>query len=100
MTTIPTSVADAQEQILEGIRESQNTMLEAMRAWAEAAQKAAAAAPAPESVVAPDPREAVANAFGFAEQLLATQRDFAHELVSVLTPSPTQTPAPAPEHQE
>jgi hypothetical protein len=41
----------------------------------------------------PDPVSASDNFFGFAEKVLASQRDFSHKLLEIYVP--TRTPAPA-----
>jgi len=97
-TTIPQSVTAAQEQLLDGIRQNQQIVLEAIRAWADAAQhlptvptQGLPSLP----VDLPEPKELVAGTFDFAEKLLATQREFVEELLAAV-PAPAAKPEPAP----
>jgi len=85
-TVTPTQVNP--DQIIENIRQSQQTVVDAVRAWTEAAATATPSAPvlAPISPDAPDPRELVDSSFDFASKLLATQREFAQNLISASTP--------------
>lgn len=88
-TTVPTA-AELQERVLDGIRESQHAVLEATRAWSDATAKltpALPAVPTPEGV--PNPAEIVQSSFDFAEKLLASQREFAQELLAVAPVPPT-----------
>ena len=88
----PTAVADvaaAQDQFLEGIRQGQDALVEAVRVWAEAAAKTATLAPPlPEpSEDLPRPADLVAGSFDFAERMLAEQRTFAERLVAAAAPA-------------
>jgi hypothetical protein len=98
MASIPT-----QEEVLAATRKSQEAMIAAFRAWLETVR---AATPRLTSVYAPlterlpklppvtlpfadklpTPEEAVGNAYHMAEQLLASQRKFAEDLVKAVTP--------------
>jgi hypothetical protein len=80
--------AAAQEQFLEGIRQGQDAVVEAVRVWAEAAAKTTTLAPLPESPAdLPRPADLVAGSFDFAEKLLAEQRTFAERLVAAAAPA-------------
>ena len=88
-TTATPDVAAAQEQILEGIRQSQQVVVDAVQAWADAVGQATPAVPAPGTPEdLPTPAQVVESGFDFAEQLLAAQRDFAQKLVAVVPAAP------------
>jgi hypothetical protein len=80
----PTTPEAAQAQLLEGIRQSQQLVIEAVQAWTDAAARVTPAAPLPERPAdLPEPAQVVASSFDFAERLLATQREFAEKLVAI-----------------
>ena len=75
----------AQEQILATVKQSQELALSGVELWAKSiaplakgTQFATAETPAPKDVVA--------NSFGFAEQLLASQKAFAEKVVAASAP--------------
>jgi hypothetical protein len=89
MPTITESTTAAQEQLLDSVVQSQKAVLEAVRNWAKTTEGVTPALPEvqlPAGV--PEPTEVVANAFDFAEKLLASQRKFSEELVTALAPKP------------
>jgi acetyl-CoA carboxylase carboxyltransferase component len=88
MSATPTTPQLEPAQIIESIRKSQQAVVDVVRAWAEAAAKATPLVPSvvPSAQDAPDPRELVDTTFDFAAELLATQREFAHNLISASTP--------------
>ena len=89
MPTITESTTAAQEQLLEGVVQSQQAVLEAARNWVKSTESYSPSVPVVELPAdAPQPGEVIANAFDFAEKLLATQRKFSEELVSTITPKP------------
>ena len=99
-TTTPTDFAqNAQEQTLKSIRQTQQTVIEAVRTWATAIEKTVPETPAlpalPFTDELPTPKEIVKTSFEFAEQLLKTQREFAESLVAV-TASIFEPASPAP----
>ena len=79
MASSPTQ--DLQEEFLSTIRKSQETVIDAIRTWAETVQSVIPKVPSVQVPGAelPKPEEVVANAYDFAEQLLASQRKFAEE---------------------
>lgn len=86
-TGLPDAAA-AQEQFLDGIRQGQDALVEAVRVWAEAAAKSPTLAPLPEPPAdLPRPADLVAGSFDFAEKLLAEQRTFAERLVAAAAPA-------------
>ena len=88
MASIPT-----QEEVLAATRKSQEAMMAAVKTWLETVRTAAPKLPSKLSQVGlpfadrlPTPQDAVANAYHLAEQLLASQRKFAEDLVKATAP--------------
>ncbi len=95
MSTTP-DLTTAQEQFLDGIRQGQDAVVEAVRVWAEAAARTAPLAPLPAPALdLPDPADLVARSFDAAERLLAEQRAFAERLVAAAAPAAPATPPEA-----
>ena len=90
MASTPTQ--DLQNEVLNTVRKSQETVIDAIKTWVEAVQSITPKVPAVDMPFAdklPKPAEVVASAYDFAEQLLAGQRKFAEEVLkatSELTP--------------
>ena len=90
MASTPTQ--DLQNEVLNTVRKSQETVIDALKTWVEAVQSITPKVPAVDMPFAdklPKPEEVVASAYDFAEQLLASQRKFAEEVLkatSALTP--------------
>jgi hypothetical protein len=74
----------AQEQILAALKQTQEVALSGVELLVKNAQ-AFATAPAL-SKDAPSPDQLVANSFGFAEKLLASQKEFAQKVVAAAAP--------------
>jgi hypothetical protein len=88
---------EVQGEILNTVRKSQDAVVEAITRMADAVQSIAPSMPVlPYTDKLPKPEEFVSNAYDFAEQLLASQRKFAenvlHASAPMLTPGHT-TPA-------
>jgi DNA-binding protein HU-beta len=88
MASIPT-----QEEVLAATRKGQEAMMAAVKTWLDTVRTAAPKLPSKLSQVSlpfadklPTPQDAVANAYHLAEQLLASQRRFAEELVKATAP--------------
>jgi hypothetical protein len=88
MASIPT-----QEEVLAATRKSQEAMMAAVKTWLETVRTAAPKLPSklpqvslPFADKLPTPQDAVANAYHLAEQLLASQRRFAEDLVKATAP--------------
>jgi hypothetical protein len=87
-----TATQDLQNEILSTVRKSQESVVDAIRTWVETIQSITPKVPAVDLPFAdqlPKPEEVVASAYDFAEQLLASQRRFAEEVIkatSALTP--------------
>jgi hypothetical protein len=93
MPTTPTStdyVQSAQEQTLKTLRDGQQTIIDAVRAWAETVERIVPPTPAtPFSDQLPTPQEVVKTSFNFAEQLLKAQREFAENVLAAAEPALT-----------
>jgi len=87
-----TTTQDLQNEILSTVRKSQESVVDAIKTWVETVQSITPKVPAvdiPFTDQLPKPEEVVASAYDFAEQLLASQRRFAEEVIkatSALTP--------------
>jgi hypothetical protein len=88
MASIPT-----QEEVVAATRKSQEAMMAAIKTWLDTVRTTAPKLPSklpqvslPFADKLPTPQDAVANAYHLAEQLLASQRRFAEDLVKVTAP--------------
>ncbi|HWB72797.1 MAG TPA: hypothetical protein VG452_11320 [Egibacteraceae bacterium] len=82
------TVEQAQNQFLDNVRQSQEAFAKAVQTWSDSVTKLVpdlSSLPLSDQYL--DPRRAVDSAFAFAEQLLNTQRQFAHDVVSALVPA-------------
>jgi len=87
MSTVMELTETAQEQTLAAIRQSQQFVVDAVRTWSEAVEKAVPEVPkVPFSEELPTPRQLVESSFGFAEQLLKVQREFAEQVLAATAP--------------
>ena len=83
---------DLQNEVLSTVRKSQDAVVDAIKTWVETVQSITPNVPAMDMPFAdklPKPADVVASAYDFAEQLLASQRKFAEEVLkatSALTP--------------
>ena len=87
MASNPTQ--ELQDEFLSTIRKSQETVIDAVRKWADTVQSivpSGASFQVPLADQLPKPEEVVASAYDFAEQLLASQRTFAEEILKVTGP--------------
>src|SRR5260370_856121 len=83
-----TSTQELQNQLLTTVRNGQKVALDAVKTVVEAVQKVSAKLPSVNVPLAdrlPKPEDVVASAYDFAEQLLASQRKFAEEVLKVTT---------------
>ena len=83
---------DVQDEILKTVRKSQETVLEAIKSWVEAVQSITPKLPlvnVPLADKLPKPEDVVANAYDFAEKLLAGQRKFAEDVVKAMSALPS-----------
>lgn len=81
-TATPTA-SEVQEQVLDGIRQSQHAVVETVRVLSDAAGKLTPSLPGAGQEL-PDAGELVASSFDFAEKLLASQREFVQELLAAV----------------
>ena len=96
-TTLSDYTQQAQEQTLKLIRDSQEGVVEAVRAWATALEKAVPEIPTPPvSDEFPTAREIVQTSFGFAEQLLHAQKEFVESVLVAAAPVIDGGATPAP----
>ena len=101
MANTQTTAQNVQDEILKTIRQSQEAVLDAIRAWTQTVESITPKLPAMNAPFAdklPKPEEVVAGAYDFAEQMLASQRMFAEEVVKTtapLRPGAEQAPANA-----
>jgi hypothetical protein len=93
-----TSSPTPQDQYLEAVRQGQDALVKATQLWSDNMQRmltgassAAGLAATPEQISAAGqaatPEQIIDNVFGFAEQLLAVQRDFAKRLLQAASPA-------------
>jgi hypothetical protein len=80
---------EVQEEILNTVRKSQAAVVEALETWVSAIQSMTPELPdvsVPFADKLPKPQEIVAGAYDFAEQLLASQRKFAEDVLRATAP--------------
>ena len=86
MTTYVELSKAAQEQILATIEQGQELALAGVELWASTVAPLAKGQQIPVPFETPSPKDVVANSFGFAEKLLASQKDFAEKVVAASAP--------------
>ena len=89
MVDISTAWRDLQDEILKLIRTSQDAVVDALQAWTATVQSVTPDFPKvnlPYADRLPKPETLVNGAYDFAEQLLATQRKFANDVLQVTAP--------------
>jgi hypothetical protein len=87
MSTSESSSTSPQDQYLDAVREGQEAWANAVRAWSESVQRMWGDASSTTTRQAPTAEQVIDNVFGFAEELLAAQRDFAKRLVQATAPA-------------
>ena len=99
MATAPTQ--ELQESFLSAIRKSQDITLQAIKVWVDTAEyftPKVSYAHLPFARLLPKLDEFVAGSFDFAEQVLASQRRFADDVLKLTAPLlPAWEPTAAPE---
>jgi len=90
MSTYMELSKSAQDQILATIEQSQQLALAGAELWAASVAPVAKGAKLTVPFEAPAPKEVVANSFGFAEQLLASQKSFAEKVVATFAAPKSQ----------
>ena len=89
----------AQDNVLSVIKLSQTSVLEAVKSVVDTVGRFTPDLPVPAMPLIdqlPSPTEGLAIGFGFAEKLLETQKDFAHSLIEIMTPSSPAKATPKP----
>jgi hypothetical protein len=89
MTDTHTAGERVQEEILKTVRNSQSALVTAIQAWTSTVQSITPALPyanVPFAEKLPKPQELIASAYDFAEQLLASQRKFAEDVLKTTAP--------------
>jgi hypothetical protein len=86
MSNVTEFTETVQEQTLAGIRQTQQFVVDAVRTWAEAVEKAVPAVPTVPLEGLPAPRQLVESTFDFAEQFVKVQRKFAEQVLDAATP--------------
>jgi cell division septum initiation protein DivIVA len=82
MASTNTPVQGLQDELLNAVRKSQETVIDAIRTWSETIQSITPKLPSvPGADQLPKPEDLVTGAYDFAEQLLASQRKFAEDIV-------------------
>src|SRR2546421_805431 len=78
----------AEQQFLEAVQAGQRAIVDAVGAWAKNVETLSAAYPPvpEEDQRIPTPAEVVERSFDFAEELLASQREFARSLLAAAAP--------------
>jgi hypothetical protein len=77
-----------QEQFLASVRESQQAIVESVGAWSQTVQAYTQTAPtAPQIDRLPSPEQVIDSTFDLAEELIAGQREFAHNLLEASAPA-------------
>jgi hypothetical protein len=93
---MPTNAThELQDEVLKAIRMGQETVIEGIRTCVATIQSVSPKVPQVHLPLAdklPTPAEVVASAYDFAEKLLASQRQFAEEVLSVTAPLADSTP--------
>jgi hypothetical protein len=88
MPTEKDPAEELQAQVLDGIRKSQEAVIDGMRSWAETIQQlvpGTAQAALPRTDQLPTPTEVVDSVFDFAAQLLDAQRKLAYSVLGATT---------------
>jgi hypothetical protein len=98
MTDTRTMTQELQTEILSTVRKNQTAVVEAVEAWASTIRSISPQLPdvkLPYADKLPKPHEVVTNAYNFAEQLLAAQRQFADDLLEATATQATSKTVPA-----
>lgn len=82
-------VQEPQEELLNAIASGQQAVVEVVKTWVDTVNSVAPKVPAPPLPLfnqLPKPEDVVASAYDFAEKLLASQRQFAGDLLKAMAP--------------
>ena len=99
MTDYRTATKELQNEVLNVVSKSQTAVIDAIQTWASAVQAITPELPGfsvPFAEKLPRPEEFIASGYDFAEQLLASQRKFAEDVLQATAWAlPTAEDAPA-----
>ncbi len=97
MTDTIAAGKELQDQILENVRKGQEAVVDAVKAWVDVVEPITPPVPVAQPLdKLPRPEELVTNAYDFAQQLLALQREFAQNVLQAIAPVVAkQSAAPA-----
>ncbi len=99
MTDTHTLTRNLQEDILSTVRKSQSAVVEAIQNWTSTVQSITPELPElslPFTDKLPKPHQLIMSAYDFAEQMLASQRKFAEDVLKAMAPvAAVQHEAPA-----
>ena len=87
-TNAQTITHEFQQQVFDTVRKAQEAVVEAVKVWVDAVQPYLPPVPELPKYVAtlPTPEAVVADAYDFAAQLLANQREFAQNVLKAVEP--------------
>jgi hypothetical protein len=88
MPTEKDPTQELQTQVLDGIRKSQEAVIDGMRTWTQTIQQlvpGTGQSALPRTDQLPSPAEVVDSVFDFAAQLLDAQRELAHSVLGATT---------------
>ncbi|MGO9081769.1 MAG: hypothetical protein ACLQDY_22460 [Streptosporangiaceae bacterium] len=86
MTEARTMGRELQDEVLSTVRNSQNAVVEAIQAWTSKVQSITPELTMPFADKMPKPHQLVADAYDFAERMLASQRKFAEDVLKATAP--------------
>lgn len=94
MPTALDTTTEIQKKFLAGMEASQKAVVTMVGTWAETVETVFAKLPDLVTTEPAKPTQALENAFGFTEKVLASQRDFANQVFQAALPA-TRAPASA-----
>ena len=87
MATATEVISSVEDQVLEAVKQGQEAIVKAVRTWADASKSLIPdLPPLPFADQLPNTSELVENAFAFVDKILASQREFASELLEAAKP--------------
>ena len=88
MATATDMITSLEDQVLETVKQGQEAIVKAVRTWADASKSLIPdLPPLPFADQLPNTSELVENAFAFVDKILASQREFASELLEAAKPA-------------
>jgi hypothetical protein len=87
MATATEVISSVEDQVLEAVKQGQEAIVKAVRTWADASKSLIPdLPPLPFADQLPNTSDLVENAFAFVDKILASQREFASELLEAAKP--------------